>query len=86
MAGPQLGTGHDGTARAARLDRIRNVVLPAAERAGRGADIAIQKGGMGLTDYLDTQRNLRAARIEAIQARADLSRAALMLRLAGSTP
>ncbi len=73
-------------ARAARLDRIRNVVLPAAERAGRGADIAIQKGGMGLTDYLDTQRNLRAARIEAIQARADLSRAALMLRLAGSTP
>ena len=41
---------------------------------------------MGLTDYLDTQRNLRAARIEAIQARADLSRVALMLRLAGSTP
>jgi hypothetical protein len=29
---------------------------------------------MGLTDYLDTQRNLRAARIEAIQARADPSR------------
>lgn len=73
-------------ARAARLERIRNVVLPAAERAGRGADIAIQKGGMGLTDYLDTQRNLRAARIEAIQARADLSRAALMQRLAGSAP
>ena len=73
-------------ARAARLQRIRDVVLPAAERAGRGADIAIQKGGMGLTDYLDTQRNLRAARIEAIQARADLSRVALMLRLAGSAP
>lgn len=73
-------------AAAARLTRIRDVVLPAAERAGRGADIAIQKGGMGLTDYLDTQRNLRAARIEAIQARADLARAALMLRLAGATP
>lgn len=73
-------------ARAARLQRIRDVVLPAAERAGRGADVAIQKGGMGLTDYLDTQRNLRAARIEAIQARADLSRVALMLRLAGSAP
>lgn len=70
----------------ARLTRIRDVVLPAAERAGRGADIAIQKGGMSLTDYLDTQRNLRAARIEAIQARADLARAALMLRLAGATP
>ena len=63
---------------------LRDVVLPAAERAGRGADIAIQKGGMGLTDYLDTQRNLRAARIEAIQARADLARAALTLRLAGA--
>jgi cobalt-zinc-cadmium efflux system outer membrane protein len=62
------------------------IVLPAAERAGRGADIAIQKGGMSLTDYLDTQRSLRAARIEAIQARADLARAALMLRLAGDTP
>lgn len=71
-------------AAAARLTRIRDVVLPAAERAGRGADIAIQKGGMSLTDYLDTQRNLRAARIETIQARADLARAALMLRLAGA--
>jgi cobalt-zinc-cadmium efflux system outer membrane protein len=70
----------------ARHARLRDVVLPAAERAGRGADIAIQKGGMSLTDYLDTQRNLRAARIETIQARADVARAALMLRLAGATP
>ena len=68
-----------------RHQRIRDVVLPAAERAGRGADVAIQQGGMSLTDYLDTQRNLRAARIEAIQARADVARAALMLRLAGET-
>lgn len=70
-------------ARQSRYQRIRDVVLPAAERAGRGADVAIQQGGMSLTDYLDTQRNLRAARIEAIQARADVARAALMLRLAG---
>lgn len=69
-----------------RHARLRDVVLPAAERAGRGADVAIQKGGMSLTDYLDTQRNLRAARIEAVQARADVARAALMLRLAGATP
>uniref|UniRef100_UPI0035AF423F TolC family protein n=1 Tax=Zoogloea sp. TaxID=49181 RepID=UPI0035AF423F len=67
----------------ARYLRLRDVVLPAAERAGRGADVAIQKGGMSLTDYLDTQRSLRAARIETIQARADLARAALTLRLAG---
>ncbi len=73
-------------ARQSRHQRIRDVVLPAAERAGRGADVAIQQGGMSLTDYLDTQRNLRAARIEAIQARADVARAALMLRLAGDTP
>ncbi|MCK6393990.1 TolC family protein [Zoogloea sp.] len=73
-------------AAAVRLTRVRDVVLPAAERAGKGADTAIQKGGMSLTDYLDTQRNLRAARIETIQARADLARAALMLRLAGATP
>ncbi|WP_298626540.1 TolC family protein [uncultured Zoogloea sp.] len=69
-----------------RHARLRDVVLPAAERAGRGADVAIQKGGMSLTDYLDTQRNLRAARIEAVQARADVARAALILRLAGATP
>ncbi len=68
-----------------RHARLRDVVLPAAERTGRGADVAIQKGGMSLTDYLDTQRNLRAARIEAVQARADVARAALMLRLAGAT-
>lgn len=68
-----------------RYARLRDVVLPAAERAGRGADVAIQKGGMSLTDYLDTQRNLRAARIEAVLARADAARASLMLRLAGAT-
>ncbi|WP_079434228.1 TolC family protein [Zoogloea sp. LCSB751] len=73
-------------ASAARFARIRDIVLPAAERASRGADIAIQKGGMSLTDYLDTQRTLRTTRIEAIQARADLARAAMLLRLAGDTP
>ena len=72
-------------ARQSRYRRLAEVVLPAAERAGRGADVAIQKGGMSLTDYLDTQRSLRAARIETIQARADLARAALMLRLAGDS-
>lgn len=78
--------GAEYAARQSRYQRVAEIVLPAAERAGRGADIAIQKGGMSLTDYLDTQRSLRAARIEAIQARADLARAALMLRLAGDTP
>ena len=68
-----------------RYTRLRDVVLPAAEKAARGADVAIQKGGMSLTDYLDTQRSLRAARIETIQARADLARAGLLLRLAGDT-
>ncbi len=72
-------------ARQSRYRRLAEVVLPAAERAGRGADVAIQKGGMSLTDYLDTQRSLRAARIETIQARADLARATLMLRLAGDS-
>jgi len=78
--------GAEYAARQSRYQRVAQIVLPAAERAGRGADIAIQKGGMSLTDYLDTQRSLRAARIEAIQARADLARAALLLRLAGDTP
>ena len=41
---------------------------------------------MSLTDYLDTQRSLRSARIEAIQARAELARASLLQRLAGDTP
>ncbi|MCK6386212.1 MAG: TolC family protein, partial [Zoogloea sp.] len=70
----------------ARHQRLRDVVLPAAEKAARGADLAIQKGAMSLTDYLDTQRSLRSARIEAILARADLARAGLLLRLAGDTP
>lgn len=70
----------------ARHQRLRDVVLPAAEKAARGADVAIQKGAMSLTDYLDTQRSLRSARIEATLARADLARAGLLLRLAGDTP
>lgn len=70
----------------ARHERLRDVVLPAAEKAARGADVAIQKGAMSLTDYLDTQRSLRSARIEAIQARAELARASLLQRLAGDTP
>lgn len=70
----------------ARHQRLRDVVLPAAEKAARGADVAIQKGAMSLTDYLDTQRSLRSARIEAIQARAELARASLLQRLAGDTP
>lgn len=69
----------------ARLSRSLEVILPAAERAGKGADVALQRGGMSLTDYLDTQRSLRAARLEAVQARADLARAAFMLRLAGES-
>jgi cobalt-zinc-cadmium efflux system outer membrane protein len=86
VASEQAGLQADYAAARRRHARLRDVVLPAAERAGRGADVAIQKGGMSLTDYLDTQRNLRAARIEAIQARADVARAALLLRLAGATP
>ncbi|HNI83041.1 MAG TPA: TolC family protein, partial [Rhodocyclaceae bacterium] len=70
----------------ARYRRLQDVALPAAERAARGAEVAIQKGGMSLTDYLDTQRGLRAARIETIQARADLARARQALALAGDTP
>lgn len=75
----------DYEASRARYLRLRDVVLPAAEKAGRGAEVAIQKGGMSLTDYLDTQRSLRAARLDAIQARADLARAALTLSLAGNS-
>ncbi len=70
----------------ARHERLRDMVLPAAEKAARGADVAIQKGAMSLTDYLDTQRSLRSARIEATLARAELARAGLLLRLAGDTP
>ena len=69
-----------------RHERLRDVVLPSAEKAARGADVAIQKGAMSLTDYLDTQRSLRSARIEATLARAELARAGLLLRLAGDTP
>lgn len=70
----------------ARYRRLQDIALPAAERAARGAEVAIQKGGMSLTDYLDTQRGLRTARIETIQARADLARARQALALAGDTP
>jgi outer membrane protein, heavy metal efflux system len=73
-------------ARQAAFSNLRDQVLPAAERAAKGADMAILKGGMGLTDYLDTQRTLRATRIELIQARAALATATLLQNLAGDAP
>ncbi|WP_374489218.1 TolC family protein [Zoogloea sp.] len=69
----------------ATFNTLRDQVLPAAERAAKGAEVAILKGGMGLTDYLDTQRTLRITRIELIQARAALASTALLLNLAEDT-
>lgn len=53
---------------------VRDQVLPAAEKAAKAAELAFQHGAIGLTDFLDAGRSLRAARQEAIFARAETSK------------
>ena len=50
-------------------------MLADAERVAAAAELAYNKGAMGLMDLLDARRTLRQLRIEALTARADYAKA-----------
>lgn len=74
-------TGQVGQARSAllaardRLQRLEQGLLADAERVAAAAELAYNKGAMGLMDLLDARRTLRQLRIEALTARADYAKA-----------
>ncbi len=76
-----------GVVRAAE-DRRRLVVEqlePAAEKVAAGAELAYRRGASSALELLDARRNLRAVRIERINADAELAKA-LADRQAATTP
>jgi cobalt-zinc-cadmium efflux system outer membrane protein len=58
-----------------RLQRLEQGLLADAERVGAAAELAYNKGAMGLIDLLDARRTLRQVRLEAATARADYAKA-----------
>lgn len=58
-----------------RARRLDGVLLPAAEKAAKGAEFAHTRGAIGLMDLLDARRQLYAAQLENISAQADLAKA-----------
>lgn len=58
-----------------RLQRLEQGLLADAERVGAAAELAYNKGAMGLIDLLDARRTLRQVRFEAATARADYAKA-----------
>jgi len=63
----------------ARRRLVVEQLLPAAERLAAGAEFAYRRGATGALDVLDARRSLNAARIERINADADLAKAAAEL-------
>lgn len=58
-----------------RVRRHRDELLVAAEKSARAAEYAYRNGAVGLTDVLDARRVLRATRLDAYAAQADLGKA-----------
>ena len=58
-----------------RVERLQGGLLGDAQRVARAAELAYDKGAMGLLDLLDARRTLRQIQIEAATARADYARA-----------
>lgn len=58
-----------------RVQRLEGGLLGAAERVAKAAELAYNKGAMGLIDLLDARRTLRQIQIEAASARADYAKA-----------
>ena len=63
-----------------RAQRLQQVSLPEATRAAQAIDFAFSRGAATLTDLFDARRQLVAVRIEALNARADYSKAVLAWR------
>lgn len=58
-----------------RYKRLESGLLADAERVARAAELAYNKGAMGLMDLLDARRTQRQIQIEAASARADYAKA-----------
>ena len=58
-----------------RMQRLEGGLLADAERVAKAAELAYNKGAMGLMDLLDARRTLRQIQIEAASARADYAKA-----------
>ena len=66
---------NDLAAAAERTDRLTTVLLPAAEKAAKGAEFAYERGAIGIMDLLDSRRQFYAVRIESVSAQADYAKA-----------
>jgi cobalt-zinc-cadmium efflux system outer membrane protein len=63
------------SATADRVQRFREGLLAAAERAADAAEFAYTRGAIGVMDLLDSRRQLYAVRVDAAAALADYARA-----------
>lgn len=66
---------NDLAAAAERINRLTTVLLPAAEKAAKGAEFAYERGAIGIMDLLDSRRQFYAVRIESVSAQADYAKA-----------
>lgn len=74
-----------GRALAAELQRLREDILPQAERAFASAQALFERGRFGALEVVDAQRTLQEARLREIEAAADLLRAAAELETVTGT-
>jgi outer membrane protein, heavy metal efflux system len=65
----------EAMAAAERLRRYDATLLPEAQKSAEFGEFAYRNGAIGVMDLLDARRSLRAAQIEAAQARADYAKA-----------
>ncbi len=68
-----------------RWQALQEQALPAARRTASAAEIAFSKGAISALEFLDAQRILRAAELDALQARSDLAKARAALDAALET-
>ena len=76
VAESEIRTALSGVQSAAeRVRRNRDELLVAAEKAATAAEFAYKNGAVGVMDVLDARRTLRATRLDALAAQAELSKA-----------
>ena len=76
VAESEIGSAWSALAAAAdRVRRNRDELLVAAEKAANAAEYAYRNGAVGVMDLLDARRTLRATRLDALAAQAELSKA-----------
>jgi cobalt-zinc-cadmium efflux system outer membrane protein len=63
---------------------FRGGLIAAAEQAAQAAEVAYTRGALSVMELMDARRTLLSARLDALQAHADLSRALTALRAASN--